>query len=197
MFQQAFDRFGHIDVLIVNAAIWPPEDCGIDEMTLERWQRVIDVNQTSTFLCTRSFFRSLKQTQPESASLILIGSTAAMFGEAQHVEYSASKAAMVYGMTRSLKNEITKIVPRGRVNAVCPGWTRTPMAEPGLADKAAYKRAMQTRAIPKISEPEDIAYITAFLASDKLANQITGEIITVAGGMEGRILWDAEDIPAS
>ena len=81
---------------------------------------------------------------------------------------------MVYGMTRSLKNEIVKFVPRGRVNAVCPGWTRTPMAEPGLADKAGYKRAMQTRAIPQISEPEDIAHITAFLASDKLANQITG-----------------------
>ena len=82
MFQQAFEHFGSIEVLIANAAIWPPEDCGIDEMTLERWQRVIDVNQTSTFLCTRAFFRSLKQTKPDSASLILIGSTAAVFGEA-------------------------------------------------------------------------------------------------------------------
>ena len=79
--------------------------------------------------CAREFFRILERRKPQTASLVMIGSTAAVFGEENHADYAASKAAVTYGLAKSLKNEIVRIVPRGRVNAVCPGWTLTRMTE--------------------------------------------------------------------
>lgn len=194
LFNQTYEHFGQLDVVVANAAIWVSDEVPIAEMSLDQWQHTVSTNQTSVFFCAREFFSILKKTKPDVASLILIGSSAAVFGEANHSDYSAAKAAIIYGFTRSLKNEMVKIVPHGRVNAVCPGWTQTAMAEAGLQDKAAYARAMQTRAIPKISQPDDIAPMVVFLASHRLAGQITGEIITIAGGMEGRMLHQLEDI---
>jgi NAD(P)-dependent dehydrogenase (short-subunit alcohol dehydrogenase family) len=119
---------------------------------------------------------------------VIVGSTAAVFGEEGHAEYAASKAAVTQGLTKSLKNEIVRLVPHGRVNAVNPGWTRTPMAEGALADEEAVERTMKTRAIREVAEPEDIARAVAFLLSDRLAGHVTGEIVTISGGMEGRLL---------
>lgn len=194
LFQQACNRFGRVDVLVANAGIWPEEDLPIHKISLERWNRTIAVDQTSVFLCAREFFRLLERTKPETASLVIIGSTAAVFGEAGHSDYAAAKAAITYGLTRSLKNEIVRIVPRGRVNAVCPGWTLTRMAQGALSDPKAVVRALQTRAIKRLARPEDVAQAIVFLASDRLAGHITGEILTVSGGMEGRVLHLPEEI---
>ncbi len=194
LFDQSFEHFGQLDVVIANAGVWVSDDIPISDMSLEQWQYTINTNQTSVFFCAREFFSILKKTKPDEASLVIVGSSAAIFGEATHSDYSAAKAATTYGLTRSLKNEIVNIVPHGRVNAVCPGWTQTPMAEAGLQDEAAYKRAMQTRAIPEISQAEDIAPMIVFLASHRLSGQITGEVVTIAGGMEGRMLHQLEDI---
>jgi len=188
LFQQAFKHFGGLDVLVANAGIWPEEDLPIQRMGLERWEGTILADQTSVFLCAREFFRLLEEARPGTAALIIVGSTAAVFGEAGHADYAAAKAAITYGLTRSLKNEIVRIVPRGRVNAVCPGWTLTRMSSGALQDREGLVRALQTRAIRRIARPEEVAQAILFLASDKLAGQITGEIITVAGGMEGRVL---------
>jgi 3-oxoacyl-[acyl-carrier protein] reductase len=95
---------------------------------------------------------------------------------------------MVYGLTRSLKNEIARLSPRGRVNAVCPGWTDTPMARHGTSDPQAMKRVFATMSLAKIATPEDVARAIVYLASDRLAGHITGAILPVAGGMEGRLL---------
>jgi len=119
---------------------------------------------------------------------VLVASTAALFGEAEHADYAAAKAAMAYGLTRSLKNEIVRLAPRGRVNCVCPGWTRTPMAAYGLADAAALARVQATMALRKIAEPEDVAGLIVFLTAERLAGHISGAIVPVAGGMEGRLL---------
>jgi NAD(P)-dependent dehydrogenase (short-subunit alcohol dehydrogenase family) len=124
----------------------------------------------------------------ESASIILVGSTAAIFGEADHADYSAAKAAMTYGLTRTLKNEIVRLAPRGRVNCVCPGWTDTPMAAEHLSDPELFQRVTATRPIRDIARPEDIAWPIVFLASDALAGHLSGTILPVAGGMEGRLL---------
>jgi NAD(P)-dependent dehydrogenase (short-subunit alcohol dehydrogenase family) len=95
---------------------------------------------------------------------------------------------MAYGLTLSLKNEIVKVAPRGRVNCVCPGWTRTPMAEHGLRDAQAVARVQATMALRKIAEPQDVAAAIVFLASDRLAGHLSGTILPIAGGMEGRLL---------
>ncbi|MFX0117409.1 MAG: SDR family oxidoreductase, partial [Candidatus Hodarchaeota archaeon] len=72
---------------------------------------------------------------------------------------------------------------------VCPGWTRTSMAAGALSDPNVLQPALQTVPLQKIAEPEDVAHMIAFLCSDYLAGHITGEIITIAGGMEGRVLF--------
>lgn len=194
LFQKTLEYYGRLEVLVANAGIWPEEDLPIHKMSLKRWNRTINTDQTSAFLCAREFFRILDKTKSKSASLIIVGSTAAVFGEEGHADYSAAKAAIAYGLTRSLKNEITRVVPQGRVNAICPGWTKTRMARPGLSDKGKITRVLQTRSIKRIGRPEEIARTIVFLASDKLASRITGETITVAAGMEGRILHRPEEI---
>lgn len=197
LYRQITDHFGSLDVLVANAGIWPEEETPIHKMSLQRWEKTVTTDQTSVFLCAKEFFKILEATEPDWASLVIIGSTAAVFGEENHSDYSAAKAAIAYGLTRSLKNEIMRIVPRGRVNAVCPGWTKTPMAKSGLADEEATAQTLQTKAITRIGRPEEIASTVTFLASDKLASHITGETITVSGGMEGRLLHQPQDIDLS
>ncbi len=188
LFRKALDRFRRVDVLVANAGIWPEDDEPIHKMSLQRWRQTLDTDLTSVFLCARGFFRILERTKPESAALVIVGSTAAVFGEEGHADYAAAKAGITYGLTRSLKNEIVRIVPRGRVNAVCPGWTLTPMSKDDLKDPQLVTRVLQTRALKRIARPEDIAQAIVFLSSDRLAGHITGETLTVAGGMEGRLL---------
>jgi len=194
LFRKALDRFRKVDVLIANAGIWPPAEEPIHRMSLDRWQQTIATDLTSVFLCARAFFRVLERTKPEAAALVIVGSTAAVFGEEGHADYAAAKAGITYGLTRSLKNEIVRIVPRGRVNAVCPGWARTSMSAAGLSDPAHVARVLQTRALLRIAQPEDIVHAILFLSSDRLAGHITGEVLTVAGGMEGRLLHLPEEI---
>ena len=94
----------------------------------------------------------------------------------------------------SLKNEINHIASRGRVNIVAPGWTITPMTEKSLEDHEGVRKALQTMPLRKLARPEDIARTVVFLSSDKLAGHISGQVITVAGGMEGRKLFESAEI---
>ena len=95
---------------------------------------------------------------------------------------------MAHGLTASLKNEIVRLAPRGRVNCVCPGWVRTPMAEEALAESGALDRVTATMALRKVAEPEDIARAVVYLMSPALAGHVSGTIVPVDGGMEGRLL---------
>ncbi|MHA2144322.1 MAG: SDR family NAD(P)-dependent oxidoreductase, partial [Candidatus Thorarchaeota archaeon] len=119
LFTKANQSFGRVDVLVANAAISVPEGQSIQDMTLDRWDNTLRVNLTGSFLCAKHFFSNLEEYSGESASLILVGSTAGLFGEAWYVDYSTSKAAM-HGMMMSLKNEIVHLAPLGRVNLVNP-----------------------------------------------------------------------------
>ncbi|EEB87917.1 hypothetical protein MPER_14523, partial [Moniliophthora perniciosa FA553] len=70
----------------------------------------------------------------DNASIVFVASSAGKYGEAMHADYSASKSAMMYGLTLTLKNEIVKIVPKGRVNCEAPGWVHTPLATEAIKD---------------------------------------------------------------
>jgi len=188
MFREIRSGLGSPDALVANAGIWPEEDVPVKDMTLDRWQRTVTTDQTSVFLCSREYFRILEKSGLDRASLVIVGSTAAVFGEEGHADYSAAKAAITYGLTRSLKNEIVRLAPEGRVNAVCPGWTRTDMAKPGIEDSDALEEVYKTRSLRSVGQPEEIARTIVFLSSHRLASHITGEVITVAGGMEGRVI---------
>jgi 3-oxoacyl-[acyl-carrier protein] reductase len=142
----------------------------------------------------RAFFRGIAAHHLADPAGVLIGSTAGIFGEAGHADYAAAKAGLTYGLARSLKNEICRLAPRGRVNVVCPGWTVTPMARRFAADPARVRRALQTIPLRKVARVHDVAMAILYLASSRLAGHVSGQILTVSGGMEGRLLYGEDEV---
>ena len=185
MVQAAIAGLDGLDVLVANAGIWPEEPLSVAAMPLERWERTLRVNLTGTFLACRAFLRHVAGTG--HGSIVLVSSTAGLVGEEGHADYAASKAALT-GLMLSLKNEIVRVAPLGRVNTVAPGWVATPMSSSVLEQEVAVARVTATMALRKIATPEDVARQVVVLASDELSGHVTGQVVTVAGGMEGRLL---------
>ena len=185
LFDQAREQLGGIDVCVANAGVWPTPDEPVWEVSLDRWEETLRANLTATFLTARGFLREVARSG--YGSLVLIGSTAGRFGEAGHADYAAAKAAIQGGLLLSLKNEIVRVAPLGRVNAVAPGWTYSPMTR-GALDPEVVERVTRTMPLRKVASADDIARAVVVLASDELSGHITGELVTVAGGMEGRTL---------
>jgi 3-oxoacyl-[acyl-carrier protein] reductase len=186
LFPQAVDALGRLDILIANAGAWPSNDEPVWELSLQRWRDTMAANLDSVFLSCRAFLRHVAQTT--EGNIVIVGSTAGIFGEAGHSDYAAAKSALVGGLLKSLKNEIVRIAPRGRVNAVAPGWTATDMTREALADPTLEPRVTRTMALSKLGRAEDVARVVTMLASDEVSGHVSGELITVAGGMEGRVL---------
>ncbi|MFX0013093.1 MAG: SDR family NAD(P)-dependent oxidoreductase [Promethearchaeota archaeon] len=193
MFNDSIATFGRIDRLVVSHGIWPEENIPANEMTIDQWDRTISINLRAAFLCSKLFLQNLVKFPKDNASIVYIGSTAGVFGEAGHVDYAVSKAGL-NGLMLSLKNEIVKIASRGRVNIVAPGWTITPMTKKFLEDHKGVRTVLQTMPLRKIARSMDIAQCIVFLSSDNLAGHISGQLITVAGGMEGRRLFEPHEI---
>jgi 3-oxoacyl-[acyl-carrier protein] reductase len=183
LFDEARAALGSIDVCAGVAGVWPQRDEPVWELPLERWEATLRANLTATFLTARAFLREVARNG--HGNLVLVGSTAGRFGEAGHADYAAAKAAIQVGLLLSLKNEIVRIAPLGRVNAVAPGWTYSPMTR-GELDPEFVARLSRTMALRKVAQAEDIARAVVALASDELSGHVTGELVTVAGGMEGR-----------
>jgi 3-oxoacyl-[acyl-carrier protein] reductase len=189
LFDTARQELGTIDVCAAVAGVWPSDDEPVWELSLERWNDTLAKNLTATFLTARAFLDEVARTG--HGSLVLVGSTAGIFGEAGHADYAAAKSAIQGGLLCSLKNEVTRIAPRARVNAVAPGWTETPMAR-GRVGPDDVRRVSRTMALRKIGTPQDVAAQVVVLASDALSGHVTGQLVTVAGGMEGRTVHDDE-----
>ena len=185
LFDDARRAFGRIDGCAAVAGVWPREDVPVWELPLARWRQTIEANLTAAFLTARGFLRGVAARG--HGSLILVGSTAGIFGEAGHADYAAAKSAIVHGLLLSLKNEVVRVAPRARVNAVAPGWTYSPMTR-GEVDEEVLGRVTATMALQKIAQPEDVARQVVVLASDELSGHVTGQVVVVAGGMEGRLL---------
>jgi 3-oxoacyl-[acyl-carrier protein] reductase len=166
------------------AGIWPAEDVPVAELPLERWRKTIDANLTATFLTARGFLAQLGERE---GSLVLVGSTAGIFGEAGHADYAAAKSAILGGLLLSLKNEVVRRNPLARVNAVAPGWTVSPMTRDAL-DSETVDRVTRTMALRKVASVDDVAAQVVALASPVISGHVTGQVVTVAGGMEGRIV---------
>lgn len=192
LYKEALGRFGRLDGVVVNAGIWVEEAAPVHRMSLAQWKGTLDADLTSAFLTCRGFLRHVANRSGDDeageASIVLVGSTAGLVGEEGHADYSAAKAGMIHGLTLSLKNEIVRLAPRGRVNCVCPGWVATPMAEAALEDASLVARVTATMALRKVAAPEDVAAAVVFLSSARLAGHLSGTILPVAGGMEGRLL---------
>jgi 3-oxoacyl-[acyl-carrier protein] reductase len=184
--EQLFAEAGELDVCAAIAGIWPADDEPVWELSLERWRATLDANLTATFLTARGFLRQLGDRE---GALVLCGSTAGLVGEAGHADYAAAKSAITGGLLRSLKNEAVRRNPRCRVNAVAPGWTESPMTR-GHVDPERVRQITQTMALRKVAQPEDVAAAVVTLASPLLSGHVTGQVVTVAGGMEGRVVHE-------
>ena len=188
LFQEARAALGPVEVCAAVAGVYPREDVPVWELELERFERTLAQNLTATFLTARAFLRGLSGAG--HGSLVLVGSTAGRFGEAGHADYAAAKAAIQGGLLLSLKNEVARLGPRVRVNAVAPGWTASPMTR-GLLAEDDVRRIPRTMPLRTVATPEDVAAQVVVLASERLSGHVTGQLVTVAGGMEGRVLHDA------
>jgi 3-oxoacyl-[acyl-carrier protein] reductase len=184
------EAWGRVDVCVVNAGVWPAASLLLDELPEARVREVVETNLLGAMWTARAFFKALRRSGPradgQGASLVFIGSTAGRFGERGHAEYAATKSAL-RGLVLSLKNEIVDLDPWARVNLVEPGWTVTPMAAATIAPPSVVEAVTRTMPLRRVASTGDIAAAVLFLASHALSRHVSGEILTVAGGMEGRV----------
>ena len=172
--QAAIEAFGSLQVLVNNAGMnWD----GVSwKMTEEQWDRVIEVN-------LKGYFNFIRHTAPifkerKYGKIINITSINGLRGKFGQMNYSASKAGIV-GLTKSLSKELGAFGVN--VNAVAPGLIETAMLRESEARDKIIDMAMAEIVLKRVGQPEDLAYVVSFLASDK-ARHITGEVIKVDGG---------------
>ncbi len=169
---RAASRWGGPDILVNNAGIL--QDGLLHEMTWDQWDRVLDVHLNGAFNCAH--FALKHMIEKKYGNIINISSRAAL-GLVSHANYAAAKSG-INGFTRSLALEVA---PHNiRVNAISPGWTETDMTR-GVS-KALQKERISRIPLGRIGQPEDIAPLLVFLASDE-SGFITGQVIYVDGGM--------------
>ena len=178
-------RLGSLDVCVANAGSYPTEPKPLWEIEAERWSETVASNLGVTVNTCRSFLKHVSETG--AGSLVMVGSTAGIYGESGHSDYAAAKGAITSGLLMSLKNDVSKI-GGVRVNAVAPGWTITPKkADIGITD-SLLERATATMSLKKLATPEDVAMSVVAISSDVISGHISGQVIEVAGGMEGRLI---------
>jgi 3-oxoacyl-[acyl-carrier protein] reductase len=201
LFAKALAKWGRVDVCVANAGHYPTETLRIDQIDEKRVRATLEANLTASVLTARAFFASLAKTGPakdgHGASLLLIGSTAGRFGERGHFDYAAAKAGLA-GLLLTLKNEIVQIDPFGRVNMIEPGWTVTHNVRPALDKPGVVAKVVRTMPLRQLGRAVDVAKCAAWLSSPLAARHVSGQTIVIAGGMEGRTLWElpAIDEPA-
>jgi glucose 1-dehydrogenase len=183
MFQKMFAEFGTIDILVANAGL--QQDAPFDQMTIEQWQRVIDVNLTGQFLCAREAVREFKRrgVVPEvscsAGKMICISSVHEIIPWAGHVNYAASKGGVML-MMKSIAQEVAGY--RIRVNSIAPGAVRTPINAQAWQTPQAYSALMRLIPYNRIGEPDDVGRAAVWLASD-YSDYITGISLVIDGGM--------------
>ena len=169
----ALERFGRLDILINNAGVGKPAP--LAEVTDELWDWIIDINLKGAFLCSRAAAPKLSQ----GGSIVNIASLAGRASSpSMACAYSASKAGLL-GLTRHLAKELA---PRGiRVTAVNPGVVLTPLATDNYSAEL-MARTVESVPMGRAAQPEEIASVVVFLASDA-ASYVTGASLDVNGGI--------------
>jgi 3-oxoacyl-[acyl-carrier protein] reductase len=182
--RRTVDHFGRIDILVANHGVWESQDAPIATMSDSQWRNTLAINLDSVFGLIQAAVGAMQQQAQTSTptanagNIVLVSSTAGQRGEAFHADYAASKGAVI-SMTKGLA---TELAPHNiRVNCVAPGWVRTGMSAPALADADASRRVLALIPLGRPADPLEIAGPILFLCSP-LAGFMTGEIVNVNGG---------------
>jgi len=173
MVDYIIERLGKLDILVNNAGV--TRDRTLKKLAKEDWDRVIEVNLTGAFHCTRAVIDHMRERR--YGRIISISSVVALMGNIGQTNYGASKAGLI-GFTKSLAREVAR---RGiTANCVAPGFIDTEMTQ-AIPDDI---REQTTATIPlaRMGLPEEVANAAAFLASDA-APYITGQVLSVNGGL--------------
>ena len=181
LFAETADAFGGIDILVANAGV--QKDAPIAEMSLADWQKVIDVNLTGQFLCAREAVRRFRQQgnrghMRANGVILCMSSVHEIIPWAGHANYAASKGGIAMLM-RTLAQEVAG--DRIRVNGIAPGAIRTPINEDATEGEAG-KKLLELIPYGRIGDPEDVAALALFMASD-VADYMTGASVLIDGGM--------------
>jgi len=183
MFEDIKKEFGTIDILVNNAGI--QQDAPFDEMTLDKWNKVIATNLTGQFLCAREAVREFKRRgviktiSCSAGKIICISSVHEVIPWAGHVNYAASKGGIML-MMKSMSQELAP--HRIRVNSIAPGAVRTPINTKAWDTPAAYEDLMRLVPYGRIGEVDDIGQAVVWLASDR-SDYINGISLYIDGGM--------------
>ena len=183
MFKRMIEEFGTIDILVNNAGL--QQDAAFEEMTLQQWNTVLNVNLTGQFLCAREAVREfkrrgvVKEVSCAAGKIICMSSVHEVIPWAGHVNYAASKGGVML-MMKSIAQEVARY--RIRVNSIGPGAIRTPINTAAWETPAAYNELMKLIPYNRIGEPEDIGRAAVWLASDH-ADYVNGITLFVDGGM--------------
>jgi len=183
MFDRVRDELGTVHILVNNAGI--QRDAPLDEMSLDQWQKVIDVNLTGQFLCAREAIREFKRRgmQPDVShslgKIIHMSSVHEVIPWAGHANYAASKGGVMLLM-KSIAQEVAE--HRIRVNSIGPGAIQTPINQGAWQTKEALRDLLNLIPYGRIGQPIDIGRGVVWLASDD-SEYVTGTTLFIDGGM--------------
>ena len=180
LIEKTIEHFGRIDVLVNNAGI--QKEIPIEETTLDDWYKIIAVDLTGPFVCSREAIKHMeKQQNPPSGGycIINISSVHQTIPKPHFVPYATSKAGIEM-MTKTMALELAK--KNIRANLVAPGAIDTDMNKTLRDNKEVLEKVLKQIPINRIGNPEEVANVVEFLASEK-ASYITGTTIYVDGGM--------------
>jgi 3-oxoacyl-[acyl-carrier protein] reductase len=176
MVERTVERFGRVDVLVNNAAIFATIKMKpFEEIGPEEWDRTMSVNLTGAFLCCQAV--SPQMREQKWGRIINISSATVLMGRPWYAHYVTSKAGII-GLTRALANELG--ADNVTINALMPGATETEVPRETVSSEQA-KALIASQAIHRREKPEDLVGAAAFLASDD-AGFITGQTINIDGG---------------
>ena len=173
MIEETVDMHGQLDVLVNNAGIGQVGT--LENMTLDEWEAVMSINLNGTMYGTRAALPFLRKT---NGAVVNIASIYGLVGGPSAVAYASAKGAIV-NFTRSVAVDYAK--ENVRVNSICPGFVKTPMTDPVFGDEEFYEYVHGQTPMGRVAEPEEVAGVAMFLASDE-ASYITGANIPVDGG---------------
>lgn len=177
IFVQAEKEFGHVDVLVNNAGIWPTTP--IEKMSDEEWKKVIDIDLNGTFMFSKRAALHYLKHDVKGHIVSISSKSGFTVSSPDHAHYVAAKGA-VNMMTKALAREFSS---RGIiVNGVAPGMVRTPLNEDKLSQPEWLKYYEDRIPVGRVSTAREVAYTVAFLASEK-GMYIAGAIVDVTGGM--------------